>query len=403
MKTLVWLFGISLIVGGCSTAPPKSPAENIEIKSRDSSLQSVEGETLTNSASSGSRSLTVPSTVGEQSESNATTNPGWFGNLKGRFTRDLYAPPTYKTDSYYKDLTIAAAPDLQLEQLKQKLINDKTYQAFSDPNFPLIEQQIDLDLQQKRDVFVYKYAEIISYNFDQYVRFVTEGRASLDTTADMVVLGLNGAAAAIASSGTKTILNIASSAFIGSKASLDKNFFMEKTTIILAIAMENQRRVQLAYMRDQLKQSLTNYTLYMAAGDLENLYSCGTMTTAFEQIAGQAQVATTGAAQASTTNSTPTFSTQPPSTPITVSHLPGSTITVTAVAEGTNIQYQWQFSSNAIEWKNCDGVPFSNSTSSTMTITAPASSMNGTMLRCVATNKSTNAIGNSTVVVLIVN
>jgi hypothetical protein len=90
---------------------------------------------------------------------------------------------------------------------------------------------------------------------------------------------------------------------------------------------------------------------------------------------------------------TPAITTQPASR--TVNTAQTATFTVAASGSPTPT-LQWQSSSNGSPWTNlANTAPYSGVTTGTLAIITPATALNGTQCRCIATNFASGATSNA--------
>lgn len=125
----------------------------------------------------------------------------------------------------------------------------------------------------------------------QYNRFVSEfafEKQTIDTVTDVVVLGLSIGATAVGGAGAKTLLSAISAGVTGSKLSVDKNFYYEKTVSVLVSAMNAQRKTALIPILQGMLQSVDQYPLGRALADLDAYYRAGTFLGALQAIQADA-------------------------------------------------------------------------------------------------------------------
>jgi hypothetical protein len=103
-------------------------------------------------------------------------------------------------------------------------------------------------------------------------------RAGFDTGADVVELGLAGAASLTNGERAKTILASILTAAKGSRLSIDKNWFREKTTETLIHAMRAERARLLFGINDKMSKLPANaYSFEEAWADLVAYFQAGTL------------------------------------------------------------------------------------------------------------------------------
>lgn len=115
-----------------------------------------------------------------------------------------------------------------------------------------------------------------------------ESRASFNSWADFVELGLAGAGAIAAPVDTKTIYATVLSVTKGTRLSIDKNWFREKATESLINAMRAGRNQQLAMIIKKMTDNAANrYTFEEAWGDLITYHQAGTIQGGLVTLAAQ--------------------------------------------------------------------------------------------------------------------
>jgi hypothetical protein len=105
---------------------------------------------------------------------------------------------------------------------------------------------------------------------------------------DIGVLALNATAAVTGSASTKAALSAASGAIVGSKASIDKNVYFEKTISVLISRMVAERKKILARVREQMSLPDESYSLHQGLVEVEDYYFAGTIPGGIQQISNDA-------------------------------------------------------------------------------------------------------------------
>ncbi len=114
-------------------------------------------------------------------------------------------------------------------------------------------------------------------------------RAGLQTAGDAAQLGVTAAATVVGATGIKDILDATLTALQGTRLSIDKNFFAEKTTEALISQMRASRKTQQAAILQSLaKRDATEYPLEACWTDLIRYYHAGTLPSALVEIASKA-------------------------------------------------------------------------------------------------------------------
>lgn len=141
----------------------------------------------------------------------------------------------------------------------------------------------------QRNQIVFRIIAQIDAAYGAFELNLSTRRAGLQTGGDAAQLGLSAAATLVGASDVKDILSATSTAFQGTRLSVDKNFYEQKTTESLVSQMRASRK----NLQAQILQSLSNrdvnsYPLESAWGDVVNYYYAGTIPSALVDIAGKA-------------------------------------------------------------------------------------------------------------------
>lgn len=121
-------------------------------------------------------------------------------------------------------------------------------------------------------------------HYAAFVKVFSARRKDFDTAADVVVLGLSGAGAVLDPSSTTRILAAISGGVTGTKATVEKNYFYEKTIPILIASMNARREETLTAILNGRKESDDAYPLARAWADLSRYYFAGTFDGALQTI-----------------------------------------------------------------------------------------------------------------------
>jgi hypothetical protein len=131
-------------------------------------------------------------------------------------------------------------------------------------------------LQRHRNQIINTQLMVLNFNYNTFLAEVTTRRQVLDLTADLTQIGLGIATAATGSSASKSAIGLVSAGVVGSKASVNTNFFFDQTLLALVAAMNAQRKVVLINIRTKMKMPTEQYSLVQALVDLEEYYLAGT-------------------------------------------------------------------------------------------------------------------------------
>jgi hypothetical protein len=127
--------------------------------------------------------------------------------------------------------------------------------------------------------------EQIELVYREYELSLAVNRARFDTGSDIVELGLAGAVAAVGGESLKTILGIALSGAQGTRLSISKNYFREKTTEIIITAMRGSRQDKLNQIIGKMEIPAEKYTFEEARADLVEFFYAGTLQGALQTLA----------------------------------------------------------------------------------------------------------------------
>lgn len=129
-----------------------------------------------------------------------------------------------------------------------------------------------------RDRLIFSLRVEIDKWYAQLEQELYESRASFNSWADFLELGMAGAGAIATPVHTKTIWATLLSAAKGTRLSIDKNWFREKATESLMNAMRAGRSLQLAQIVNKMTaNNAAQYTFEEAWGDLVAYYQAGTV------------------------------------------------------------------------------------------------------------------------------
>ena len=97
-----------------------------------------------------------------------------------------------------------------------------------------------------RNQMAYRVMVDIEADYSRFEMSLTTQRAGFETGADTVQLGISAAATLVGASDVKEMLTASLTAFQGTRLSLDKNFFREKTTESIISQMRASRKTKQA-------------------------------------------------------------------------------------------------------------------------------------------------------------
>jgi len=140
-----------------------------------------------------------------------------------------------------------------------------------------------------RNQMAYRVMGDIEAGYSKFEMRLTSQRAGFETGADAVQLGISAAATVVGASDVKDLLTASLTAFQGTRTSLDKNFFQEKTTQSIISQMRASRKTKQALLITGLgSRDVTSYPWEAVWIDLVDFYYAGTVPSALVEIAGSA-------------------------------------------------------------------------------------------------------------------
>src|SRR5579863_2993992 len=141
----------------------------------------------------------------------------------------------------------------------------------------------------QRNQIVFRIIAQIDAAYGAFELNLSTRRAGLQTGGDAAQLGLSAAATLVGASDIKDILSATSTAFQGTRLSVDKNFYEQKTTESLVSQMRASRKnLQAQILLSLSNRDVNSYPLEAAWGDVVNYYYAGTIPSALVDIAGKA-------------------------------------------------------------------------------------------------------------------
>jgi hypothetical protein len=140
-----------------------------------------------------------------------------------------------------------------------------------------------------RDRIVYRIMAQIDLGYGRFENSVMTARAGYMTGVDATQLGISAASAVIGATEIKDILNATTLARQGTRLSVYKNFFEQKTSEALISQMRATRKTKATEMLKSMNdRDVLQYPLESAWTDLSAYYYAGTIPSALVDIAGKA-------------------------------------------------------------------------------------------------------------------
>lgn len=163
-------------------------------------------------------------------------------------------------------------------------------------NYSLEEKAADNDptkLKTARNKYLTARLVLIDLEYVVFVRSITRDRQLLDSSSDILIMSLNLAGAGTASAAAKTILHSLSAGITGSKITLDRDFFYEKTVPALVAAMNAERAKARINLLEGMKRESDEYPFHQGVIDTQLYYEAGTFLGAISGIQESASVSET--------------------------------------------------------------------------------------------------------------
>jgi|GEM_PF-2986311 len=138
--------------------------------------------------------------------------------------------------------------------------------------------------EAKRNEFIAGRLVLINIQYLRFIKKTTSEKQCIDAATDILVLSLNLVGTTGVTTDTKTILHAISAGLEGSKTTVDKHYYYEKTVPALVAAMNAQRKNVLKTLIVGRGKSLDEYPFEKALCDLYDYYMAGTFAGAIQTI-----------------------------------------------------------------------------------------------------------------------
>lgn len=167
--------------------------------------------------------------------------------------------------------------------------------ATEDPDYKhaldrFYRQKDDTGRVRVRNQFVETRIAIIDHEYLKFRQSLYQGRISAELTADLGLLSLNALGAAVSSAGAKTTYAALSAALVGSKTSIDKNVYFERTVAALLSQMDTLRNNKKILLFQGLTQPIANFPLSHAKAETDEYYLAGTIARAIQGVNAETAV-----------------------------------------------------------------------------------------------------------------
>lgn len=161
--------------------------------------------------------------------------------------------------------------------------------ATEDPDY---KQTLDRFYRQKDDAgrvrvrnqFIETRIAIVDHEYLKFRQSLYQGRVSAELVSDLGLLTLNAAGAAVSSTGAKTTYAALSAALVGSKTSIDKNVYFERTVAALLSQMDTLRNNKKIVLFEGLTQPIAMFPLSHAKAETDEYYLAGTIARAIQGV-----------------------------------------------------------------------------------------------------------------------
>lgn len=144
------------------------------------------------------------------------------------------------------------------------------------------------ETDQRRNEFVAARLALSNLAYIQFISSLTADKQQLDAATDLFTLGLAVAGTLVTGSQVKTYLAAASALALGTKSTIDKHFYFEKTTPALIAAMNAKRKEVLVRILAGLQLPIAQYSFPQALSDTHDYYVAGTLNGAIANIQADA-------------------------------------------------------------------------------------------------------------------
>ena len=139
-----------------------------------------------------------------------------------------------------------------------------------------------------RNRFVTGRLALVDLRYLQFIRGLTADKQQLDAAGDLANLTLNLAGTLVGSARAKTNLAAAAAGIGGTKTSVEKNFYYERSVDALVSTMNAKRKEVLVRILGSISGSLEAYAFPLAVADVHDYFQAGTLNGALNFISSQA-------------------------------------------------------------------------------------------------------------------
>ena len=146
--------------------------------------------------------------------------------------------------------------------------------------------------RQERNDLVYRLIFLCDYRFNRYEADLMLGKATRDSFIDMSMFGLNAASTLITPGAQTKMLSAIAGGLGFSRATVEKNFYMNHAAPVLMAKMRALRTEKLNEIVKNLSRGINSYPASLAIIDVLDYYNRGTMIGALQAISNDTAVQT---------------------------------------------------------------------------------------------------------------
>ena len=144
--------------------------------------------------------------------------------------------------------------------------------------------------QDVRNRYIESRAVLIDRNYAVFRLTLYAQRVGSNVGVDLATLGLNTMGTVVGGAGAKSALHALSAITVGSKATIDKNVYFDRTLPAMLAQMDGLRGSVRNRLLNGLLTDVNRYPLTQASADLEDYYHAGTISGAIAGITVQASI-----------------------------------------------------------------------------------------------------------------
>ncbi|MDD5170991.1 MAG: hypothetical protein PHN75_19395 [Syntrophales bacterium] len=131
---------------------------------------------------------------------------------------------------------------------------------------------------------------MVDLQYLEWLRSINADKQLLDTASDAVTISVSLAASLTGGEMAKSVLSAIAAGVTGIKASVDKNYYYDKTISAMGATMNAQRKTVAVRILAGMNKSLEEYPFGQGLADLYEYYQAGTLLGAVSTIQAEAGV-----------------------------------------------------------------------------------------------------------------